>query len=277
VLSALIGALAIRKWSVRLVFFFFLAVGMTAIASDAYAFQAFPAIAGIPWLVRLSHDRKRLVIVWVVLAVAAGLCDLVRFHAGLPYIAMMVVMAFIHFPKVKAVALTLAITCLYLLPSVWFYRIYPLKHPDWHSVYIGLGWIPNSEVAAYQDHIGGDKVKSIDPSVVFGSPQYEAILRGELLKITKHKPWIIAGNLLAKTVAILFMLGILLVPVWKHLRFDLPFIVAIALGVLPGILVTPNPRYILAGLCVACFLAARTAIWSAPEEQTAQTAAVAQG
>src|SRR5258708_2482484 len=53
--SALIGALAIRNWSVRLVFFFFLAVGITAISGDAYAFTAFPAIAGIPWLVRYAN------------------------------------------------------------------------------------------------------------------------------------------------------------------------------------------------------------------------------
>src|SRR5258708_39350103 len=36
VLSTLIGALAIRKWSMRITFFFFAAVGVTAIASDAY-------------------------------------------------------------------------------------------------------------------------------------------------------------------------------------------------------------------------------------------------
>ena len=272
VLSTLIGALAVRKWTLRIIFYFFAAVGITAIASDVYAFQTFPAIAGIPWLVRLAKDGKHFAIIALAVALAAGFCDLMRFRCGIAYIAMVVIMVFACFPKIKAAVLTVAIVCLYFLPGAWFYRIYPLSHPTWHSIYIGLGWIPNSEVPRYQDEVGLYKVRSIDPSVAYCGPQYEVILRGEILRIARHKPWIIAENVLAKLATILLMLGALLTPVWKYLRFDLGFIAAIALGMLPGILVTPNFRYVLAGLCCACLFAARTAIWTGPAESPVDVA-----
>jgi hypothetical protein len=262
ILATLVGALAIRKWDIRIVLYFFTAVGLTALASDAYAFQAFPAIAGIPWLIRFSSDWKRFAITAILVAFTAGVCDLMRYRAAMPYMAMLVAMAFVYFAKLRAVMLTLVVLLFSYLPGAWFYRYYPLSHPMWHNIYIGLGWVHNSEVPEYLDAVGGNKVRSIDPSVVYCGPEYEAILRREIFRIAREKPWIIAVNVAGKLTAIALMLAIILFPVRKNCRLnpaDTPMVVAMVLGMLPGVLVTPNFRYVLAGLCFSLLFGIRAA------------------
>ncbi|MGO9127635.1 MAG: methyltransferase domain-containing protein [Terriglobales bacterium] len=253
--AALIGACAIRKGTLGSAVFFCLAVIMTTHVADVYAFQALPALAGIPWLLRLRDDPNRLA--WFAIAVAAfaGLCDLFRSHAGLPYLAMIAVLVFSRMPKIKAAALCVLLAVLYLAPVAYMRRLYPNFHPFWHSVYIGLGWVHNSEVARYRDEIGFAKGKSIDPSAAPCSPRYEAALCNEVIRIAEHKPWIIAENLLAKLAFVGVAFGLILLPVR---RWNLAFAVAIALGALPAILVTPNPAYILGALCCACLYAGAT-------------------
>jgi len=257
--ATLIGACAIRKGSLRSAVLFGLAVVLTSHVADVYAFQALPALAGIPWLLRLSDDPKRLTWLAIVLAVFAGLCGVFRSQAGLPYIAMIAVLVFSRLPKIKAAALCVLLAILYLAPVAYARRVYPNFHPFWHSVYIGLGWVHNSEVARYRDDVGFAKVQSIDPDAVAlpcCSPRYEAVLRNEVIRIAEHKPWIIAENLLAKLTFVGVGVGLLLLPVR---RWDPAFAVSIALGALPGILVTPNPAYILGALCCACLYAGSTA------------------
>lgn len=276
VLSTLIGALAVRKWDARIVLYFFAAVGLTALASDAYAFQAFPAIAGIPWLIRFSRDWKRFAVTAILVAFAAGICDLMRYRAATPYMVMLVAMAFVYFAKFRAVMLTLVVLLSSYLPGAWFYRHYPLSHPMWHNIYIGLGWVHNSEVSEYRDEVGGDKVRSIDPKVVYCGPEYETILRREIFRIAREKPWIIAVNVVGKLTTLVLMLAILLFPVRKNCRLnvpaDIPIVVAIALGMLPGILVTPNFRYVLAGLCFALLFGIRAAFHGRVQEAVAVAA-----
>ena len=254
--AVLIGACAIRKGTLRSIVFFALAVVLTSIVGDVYAFEALPALAGIPWLLRFSDDPKRLA--WLAIAVSlfAGLCGVFRSQAGLPYMAMIVVLIFSRLPKIKAAALCVLLAVLYLAPVAYTRRLYPnFHHPFWHSVYIGLGWIHNSEVARYRDEVGFAKVKSIDPAAVPCSPRYEAVLRHEVIWIAEHKPWIIAENLLAKLALVGIAIGLILLPVR---RWNPAFVAAIALGALPAILVTPNPKYILGALCCACLYAGST-------------------
>ena len=274
--STLIGALAIRKWDARLVLYFFSAVMLAALASDAYAFQAFPAITGLPWLIRFSGEWKRFAITAILVAFAAGICDLMRYRAATPYLAMLAAMAFVYFSKFRAVMLTMVVLLASYLPGALFYHHYPLSHPMWHNIYIGLGWVHNSEVPEYLDEVGGHKVKSIDPSVVYCGPEYEAILRREVFRIAREKPWIIAVNVVGKLTTIVLMLALVLFPVRKNFRLkfpaDIPIIVAIALGMLPGLLVTPNFRYVLAGLCFALLFGIRAAFHGRVQESVAVAA-----
>lgn len=253
--AAIIGACAIHKVTLRSALFFGLAVVLTIYFADVYAFQSLPALAGIPWLLRYSDDPNRLTWVAVALAIFAGLSDVFRSHAGLPYLAMTAVLVFSRMPRIKAAALCILLAVLYLAPVAYTRRLYWNVHPLWHSVYIGLGWIHNSEVAKYRDEIAFAKVKSIDPSAAPCSPRYEADLRNEVILIAERKPWIIAENLLAKLAFVGAAVGLILLPVR---RWNPAFAVAIALGALPGILVTPNPAYVLGALCCACLYAGST-------------------
>ena len=72
------------------------------------------------------------------------------------------------------------------------------SHPLWHTLYIGLGFIPNSEVPEYRDGVAGDKVRSIDPTAAYTSAKYQAILRSELWSIVKRRPMLVIGILAAK-------------------------------------------------------------------------------
>jgi len=42
-------------------------------------------------------------------------------------------------------------------------------HPFWHSVYIGLGWVKNSEVPAYLDAVAAAKVHELRPDAEYCS------------------------------------------------------------------------------------------------------------
>lgn len=233
--AAILGALPIKKWTWLSAGYFLVAVGMTAYAGDVYIFEALPAIAGIPWLLRNEKHAF-----WI--AALAGMCGVFRSWAFLPYLALLVLMLWRKRPVIAAAVIPLC-----LVPQMWAHHAYPETHPFWHSVYIGLGWVPNSEVSSYHDEVGFRR--GIELGTVPYTPQYEAALRSEVERIAEHEPWIIAEELAAKITILALSIALLL-------RFTMPvfpFAAAILVGVLPGILVTPNPKYVLGALCLTAF------------------------
>jgi len=131
------------------------------------------------------------------------------------------------------------------------------KHPIWHAIYAGLGFVPNSEVRAFSDTIAMEKVRSIDPTVPYTSPEYEAILRREVLRLAKQKPMVLLENLAAKTGIVLLCALILLFPA-RRLLFaerevlwlDAAFVLAIGLSAVNVILVAPKVPYMLTFCCL---------------------------
>ena len=65
------------------------------------------------------------------------------------------------------------------------------SHPLWHTLYIGLGYLPNSEVPEYRDGVAYEKARSIDPTVAYASAKYQAILRRELWRIAERRPMLV--------------------------------------------------------------------------------------
>jgi hypothetical protein len=64
----------------------------------------------------------------------------------------------------------------------------PTGHPLWHTLYIGLGVIPNRYGISYSDSVAVAYVHKIDPAAAFVSPQYEAILRKRVIHIAESDP-----------------------------------------------------------------------------------------
>ncbi len=131
------------------------------------------------------------------------------------------------------------------------------SHPLWHSMYIGLGFIPNSEVPEYNDAVAIDKVRSIDPTAPYTSVKYELILRREMLNLARHRPLLLIENLAAKTGFVALLALILLFPARRvlfaekdALWLDAAFVLAIGLSAMSAILVIPRPPYLLTFLCL---------------------------
>ena len=65
-------------------------------------------------------------------------------------------------------------------------------HPLWHTVYIGLGVIPNRYGISYSDSVAAAYVHKIDPTAKYVSPRYEAILRKRVIHIAETDPGFVA-------------------------------------------------------------------------------------
>lgn len=280
VLAIVVGIAGFGSVGPKRLLFFMVAAILTIRAGDVYIFQALPGLAGLPWLFRFQRKRKLLHfgIISICMALAAAVCNLFRFGSAWPYIIIVVAMAISLYEGKRAALLVVGLLSVFSVPKLYVNHLLRQRnefliargaepgkaerHVFWHSVYVGLGWIPNSEVPIFLDEVGFAKARSIDPQATLTSDRYERIIRAEVFRIVQHKPWIVAVNVLVKLALILLMAGALLLPAAKsfgrrpwELWFDGAFLVAIIIGLAPGILVVPQWRYMLTGLCGACLYA----------------------
>jgi hypothetical protein len=254
----------------------FLCLGLVeAKVADVYIFQTSPLIAGIPWILHFALHRRffALYLSAALLAFCCAWCSLVRIGTA-PICMVFLVALFIGRCRVQKMFLPLLLILLACLPSMLVERhliarrdalLASLggaatavnKHPIWHAIYAGLGFVPNSEVRAFSDTIAMEKVRSIDPTVPYTSPEYEAILRREVLRLAKQKPMVLLENLAAKTGIVLLCALILLFPA-RRLLFaerevlwlDAAFVLAIGLSAVNVILVAPKVPYMLTFCCL---------------------------
>jgi len=249
--------------------FVFLAVVQMR-GGEVYMFQSAPVIAAVPWLIGYAfrQDRSRLAVTCVLFALVAGGCTLVRSTAGMPCMAFVALLVLCTFRVPRALALLLLIAAAYVLPQLIYRQ--DVKHRDaflasvpgssrtpvdhhlfWHTVYIGLGYWPNREVARYADESADENVALIG-NVAYGSPEYEATLRHEVWRIFTHEPQIVLINLALKFGAMFIMILALTFPAIpsirrrkKQLWFDGPFAAGISASTLIGLISVPNPKYLL--------------------------------
>jgi hypothetical protein len=254
----------------------FLSLGLVeAKVADVYIFQSSPLIAGIPWVLHFALRRRfyALYASAALLAFCCAWCSLVRIGTT-PICMVFLVTLFIGRCRVHQFFLPLLFILLACLPSMLVERhmiarrdalLTSLggtattvnKHPIWHAIYTGLGFVPNSEVRAFSDSVAMEKVRSIDPTVPYTSPQYEAILRREVLRLAKQKPMLLIENLAAKTGIVLLFTLVLLFPA-RRLLFaerevlwlDAAFVLAIGLSAMSVILVAPKVPYMLTFCCL---------------------------
>jgi len=254
----------------------FLLLGLAeAKVADVYIFQISPLIAGIPWVLYFAL-RGRSIALYVsasLLAFCCSWCSLVRVGTTSICMAFLVTL-FIGRCRVPKVFLPLLLILFASVPCMLIERHLIDRrdtllaglgetatamntHPLWHNVYAGLGFVPNSEVGAFSDTFAMEKVRSIDPTVPYTSPQYEAILRREVLRIAEHKPELLIENLAAKSGIVILCAFILLYPA-RRLLFsekevlwlDAAFVLAIGLSAMNAILVVPKVPYMLTFFCL---------------------------
>jgi hypothetical protein len=254
----------------------FVCLGLAqARVADVYVYQTSPLIAGIPWVLHFALSLRLLArdLSAALLAFCCSWCSLVRIGTTTICLAFLITLFIWYHPSAKTFG-RLLIVCLACVPALTFehHLIFHRNqilggfgytasavdvHPVWHSIYVGLGFIPNSEVSKFSDTVAMDKARSIDPTVAYTSSRYESILRSEVLRIAMHKPLVLVENLAAKA-AIVTVLGLVLLfpsrrflfgkdhPLW----LDAAFLAAIAVSSMNAVLVAPKPGYLLTFLCL---------------------------
>jgi hypothetical protein len=254
----------------------FLCLGLAeAKVADVYIFQTSPLIAGIPWVLHFALSRKpfALNVSATLLAFACSWCSLVRIGTTLICMVFLITLFAARW-RVQKIYLPLLLITLACVPSMIFKRHLITRrdtilngtgetanavnhHIVWHSIYIGLGFIPNSEVPEYNDSVALNKVRSIDPTAPNASAEYEAILRREVFNLAKRKPMLLIENLAAKAGIVMLWVLILLFPSRRFLFaerevlwLDAAFVLAIGLSAMNAILVYPKSAYLLTFLCL---------------------------
>jgi hypothetical protein len=255
----------------------FLCLGIAeATVADEYLFQISPLIAGIPWLLHFGLKRKPFALTTsgVLLAFCCSWCSLVR--TGTLAICMTFLLTmFVVRCRIQKPFLPILLIVLACVPSGLFERSL-IAHRDialakvgatatamngrpmWHTAYIGLGFIPNSEVSEYRDEVAYEKVRSIDPTAAYNSQKYEAILRREMWSIVKRRPTLVICVLAAKA-GIVILLGLILLYPARRLMFaeravfwfDAAFVLTMGMSAMNAIAAVPRPRYLLTFLCLA--------------------------
>jgi hypothetical protein len=254
----------------------FLCLGFAeAKIADEYIFQISPLIAGIPWLLyfALAGRLNALTASATTLAFFCSWCSLVR--AGtIPVCMTFLVAMFFLRRRVQKPFVPCLLLILACMPSVIFEHSITVRrdaalarvgqsaksqnsHLLWHTVYIGLGFIPNSEVSEYRDGVAADKVRSIDPTATYASTRYEAIIKHEVWNVAKRKPLLVAGILLAKAGIVISLALILFFPVRRLmfteaplLWFDAAIVLTMGMSSLNAIAAVPRSSYLLTFLCL---------------------------
>jgi hypothetical protein len=254
----------------------FLCLGLAqAKLADVYIFQSAPLVAGIPWVIHFSYRRDSLALslTAAVLAFVCSWCALVRIGTDLVCLAFLLTLFFCR-RRVQSAVLPVILIILSCVPASIFTHFMIVRrntiltglgktapavnrHTVWHSIYIGLAYVPNSEVPAYDDSVAASKVSSIDPSISTGSARDEAILRDEVLRLARHRPMLVLENLAAKFGVLAVLAAILLFPSRRYLFadrnvfwLDAAFVAAMAMSATSAVLVIPQSPYLLTYLCL---------------------------
>ena len=131
-----------------------------------------------------------------------------------------------------------------------------INHPFWHPIYCGFSFLsfknPDPKYLKWCDNYAAQKVQSINPEIINNSPEYEEILKQEILKLIKEYPVFILATIFAK-IGILFLyllifcnLGLIAAFFYpKPWQKELAFWTALSFSSLFPLLVIPVSEYSL--------------------------------
>lgn len=186
--------------------------------TDVYWFSSWCYLLAVPLLL-LVYKRWNGWLSVVALAgvvVIGSFATVVRIHAGLPILLGALIVAFLRRTTLlRLLPTALALFLAYLsfgfaLDGVREYRDrtvgdpslsdrYPTRHPFWHNVYIGLGYLPNPYGIEWDDSVAIKLVERRKPGAEYLSPEYERTLRDEFFHILGKDPAFVLDNLITKT------------------------------------------------------------------------------
>jgi hypothetical protein len=151
------------------------------------------------------------------------------------------------------------------------------EYAVWHSMYIGLGYIPNPYGLRYDDDVALSAAKRADPDVTYLGDGYGSVMRGIYFRFVRDHPGFLVKNIGLKTYVVLrdalrsapyaFILLPLLTLVGRRrqlLGVALIFLVpAVVWAFLQSVLVIPTPTIELPWLGAWRFLMLLSLVWLA--------------
>lgn len=281
-LSAVVGYLGFWRMSGHPASWLYSAVvvGLLTYAAlrigDVYVVSAAVPLAILPWAL---HFLKRHAgpYAWVgfmlAVGVVSGLANLLRSHSATPVLLFLLIALLLS--RILTIRWRAVLACLlvssflltllvmtapihardaYLATRISGYTEAPSGHPFWHSIYIGFGYVPNDVVPQYLDEVAISTVDRIRPGTEYLSPEYEQVLAEEVFRLITTRPALALKVTGAKLLVVLLHLALALNVsiVLLARRKGLPpvalmyaFCAAIAFASLSGLLVVPNPNYLL--------------------------------
>jgi hypothetical protein len=245
---------------------------------EVYCIPAAIAMAIIPWAIYCSSKQKGLS--WYsflfLTGIGCGLAHYVRAHAGTaPLIFLVTLILFSKSTKKIKAGAFITILAGLLIPAAYFsyalcknkifvrqelpdYSQMVIRHPIWHTIYAGFGFITNDFGLFYNDDSATSKVATIDPTAfttvgqwknTVASEKYETVMRSEVLQFIKHHWFYVMRVMAAKAGVLLFYLLLFanfgLLALFRHpLSINVAFATALAWSALPGLIAIPNFLYL---------------------------------
>jgi hypothetical protein len=250
-------------------------------AGDVYLIQGSAVLIATPWLIyclrKDVRERPRILICFAA-GIILGAAQWIRSQSGLPVLVLFTVLVlFHHLRPIKKLGLLIVLLLGMSLPLL--YSRIPLHQRDkflaihnpayqqslnhhllWHTVYVGLSYLKNPYVTSWHDAVGTEYVAKIDPTVIYGEEQYDALLKARVKEIALENPRFVLYTVVAKFGVMLCVLltclnvglvAAILRP--KTIGTELAFWLAFATAAMPGIIAIPDPQYAVGMVTLSFF------------------------
>ncbi|SRR5579884_61108 len=253
---------------------------MTYKAGDVYLVQGSVTMMAVPWI--YYWYKKKRIKAWDIAGIFAlgtglGVAQWIRSQAAVPLVLLaMVLFAFSSLKSFHKLLITTTLLLGIILPlayaKILLHRrdtflaaqsqdFHPVleRHLLWHTVYVGLGYLSNPYVHGWKDTLAADYVQSVNPAVIYGSREYEAILKKRVLYILKKDPKFIFYTVTAKLgtliIFVLFFMNTSLIKMSRQYKCPttIAFGITILYSALPGLVAIPAPEYVISMIVICLY------------------------
>jgi hypothetical protein len=189
---------------------------------DIYWVPAWGALTFLPLLYLLDRDWGRFGILALTgIAFAAGWVSSVRANSGLAIvIPAMIVLLLRRWPLWRVLPGLALLAVAYISINTFIFtairedrnhrigasaaRVVKAEEPSphiWHTMYIGLGYLPNNYRIRYADGVARARVQADAPGTRFLSARYDKVIRSAYFSVVSHHPLEVVKQYAAKLLA----------------------------------------------------------------------------
>ena len=254
---------------------------ITLMISDVYEITSMIIVGVLPWVLYIKNniDKKIYYLVLIILGLFVGYAGFIRSYAGIP-VTIIFLFTYLFDKKINLDRRFLLISMFlfgvflanlhfgflinkrdnFLLNNGINVNDFPVNHPLWHSMYIGLGYYPNNHEIEWDDSCAWNMIRKISPNTRYLSPEYDRILKNEYIRLLKNDFWFVFITYFRKGLTIVFFIikwinvSFLLSFIYRKPKIlDIGFLLAIIFSSVYGFVGLPIINYLL-GMFALCFL-----------------------